>query len=221
MPNWFYTDSNGSQWGPINDQQLHELVAQGIITPNTPMETDTGHTGVAGKIPGLFAATFPFSAQAGTTAYQIFCTNCGNSTTEHAVACLSCGASPIGHRRFCRHCAAALNPAQVVCVSCGSAISTAGASRSVSGSATIEASDKPPFDPTVLLILSIFQTLCCCMPAGVAGIVFSVLCSSALKNGDYETSTRYSQIAFWINIGGLVCGTILASIWFVLVAAGL
>jgi hypothetical protein len=146
---------------------------------------------------------------------NLFCTNCGSPVAEQAVACMSCGAAPIGHRRFCRYCGVALNAGQVVCVKCGAAINTAG-THQYSGKG--ESSDAPPYDPMIILIASIFQTLCCCMPAGVAGIVFSVLCSSALKNGDYEAATNHSKIAFWINIGGLICGTILASIWMICIA---
>ena len=50
---YFYIDANGQKQGPINDQQLQTLVARGIITPHTPMETDTGYKGMAGQIPGL------------------------------------------------------------------------------------------------------------------------------------------------------------------------
>ena len=50
---YFYTDVNGQQQGPINSQQLQELAVQGTIIPNTPLETDTGHKGIAGQIQGL------------------------------------------------------------------------------------------------------------------------------------------------------------------------
>jgi len=125
MPNFFYTDANGQKQGPVNDQQLKALAAQGIITPSTPMETDSGHKGTAGQLPGLFAAAsalFVQAAPATPSAGTIFCTNCGNSVFENAVACMSCGAAPIGHRKFCRQCGVALNPEQIVCVKCGSAI---------------------------------------------------------------------------------------------------
>ncbi|MGL4943766.1 MAG: DUF4339 domain-containing protein [Thermoguttaceae bacterium] len=60
MPNYFYTDANGQKQGPVDDQQLQALATQGNITPHTPLETDTGHKGVAGQIPGLkFAAASP------------------------------------------------------------------------------------------------------------------------------------------------------------------
>jgi len=54
MPNFYYTDENG-QKGLINPQQLKALAVQGIITPDTPLETDTGYKGKAGQIKGLFA----------------------------------------------------------------------------------------------------------------------------------------------------------------------
>ena len=185
MTNWFYTDTFGTRLGPISDQQLHELVAQGTITPNTSMETDAGQKGVAGQIPGLFAVAPPPFAQAAPPVAQVFCTNCGNPVAEQAVACMACGATPIGHRRFCRYCAAALNPAQVVCTHCGSAIRTNDTSRSVGGD-TAWASEKPPFDPTFLLISSVVITFCCCLPAGITGIIFTNMCKQDLQEGRYE-----------------------------------
>jgi uncharacterized Tic20 family protein len=56
MPNFYYTDINGQKHGLVNDQQLKALVVRGIVTPNTPLETEGGHKGTAGQIPGLFAA---------------------------------------------------------------------------------------------------------------------------------------------------------------------
>ena len=53
MPNYFYIDANGQKHGLVNDQQLQALAAQGVITPNTPLETEGGHRGTAGQIPGL------------------------------------------------------------------------------------------------------------------------------------------------------------------------
>lgn len=129
MANFFYIDANGQKQGDVTDQQLKELAAQGVITPTTPLETDTGHKGTAGQIPGLFAAApSPFAQPAQVTeppSTNLFCTNCGKHISEQAVACMSCGASPFGHRKFCCHCGVALNPEQVVCVKCGAAINTA------------------------------------------------------------------------------------------------
>jgi hypothetical protein len=53
MPNYYYFDASGQKYGLVNDQRLQALAAQGVITPNTPLETEGGHRGVAGQIPGL------------------------------------------------------------------------------------------------------------------------------------------------------------------------
>jgi hypothetical protein len=53
MPNYFYTDASGQKQGPVNDQQIKALVTNGTITPNTLLETDGGHRGTAGQMPGL------------------------------------------------------------------------------------------------------------------------------------------------------------------------
>ncbi|MDR3108474.1 MAG: GYF domain-containing protein [Planctomycetaceae bacterium] len=125
MSNFFYIDVNGQRRGPINIQQLNELAASGIVTPNTALETDGGLKGVAGQVPGLnFNKAVPPSAQ------PIFCTSCGKPVSEQAVACMSCGAKPTGHKNFCRKCGAALRPEQVVCTRCGASI-TAGYSGKV------------------------------------------------------------------------------------------
>ena len=63
MPNYFYFDANGQKHGLVNDQQLQALATQGIITPTTPLETEGGHTGVAGQIPGLKFNTASPTAQ--------------------------------------------------------------------------------------------------------------------------------------------------------------
>ena len=123
MPNFYYTDATG-QRHKINDQQLPNWVARGYITPDTPLETEGGHKGLAGQIPGLFDGivppfVMPVPPVAPSPPVNLFCTNCGNSISERATACMSCGARPIGHKKFCRYCGVALNPEQVICIKCG------------------------------------------------------------------------------------------------------
>ena len=136
MPNYFYTDTDGQKRGPINAHQLKALVTRGIIVPTTPIETDTGHKGVAGQIKGLdFNTTTSFPQEVPFVLVEqktgLYCTNCGNSITKQAVACMSCGAKPTGHRKFCRHCGVGLNPEQVICVKCGASVKTSGTSQSL------------------------------------------------------------------------------------------
>jgi hypothetical protein len=73
MANYFYTDSDGNKQGPLNGQQLQALAAKEIIEPTTPLMTDTGHTGLAGQIPGLqfnTAASSPFAQAAHTVPHR-------------------------------------------------------------------------------------------------------------------------------------------------------
>ena len=61
--NFFYLDQNNQKQGPVTEEQLKELVARGVIVPKTPMETDTGQSGLAGQIPGLFDSASASPAQ--------------------------------------------------------------------------------------------------------------------------------------------------------------
>jgi hypothetical protein len=54
MPNFYYTDANGQKQGLVTPQQLKDLVAQGVIKPDTELETDNGHKGFARQIKELF-----------------------------------------------------------------------------------------------------------------------------------------------------------------------
>ena len=54
MANYFYYDQANLQQGPIDEKQVKDLVAQGIITSKTQMATDTGRTGTASQITNLF-----------------------------------------------------------------------------------------------------------------------------------------------------------------------
>lgn len=62
MPNYFFTDVNGIQHGPLTSPQLQTLIDRGSIVPTTPLITDSGHQGLAGQIPGLnFDTAVPHS----------------------------------------------------------------------------------------------------------------------------------------------------------------
>ena len=64
MPDYFYFDQTQQKQGPIDEQQLRELAAVGIIKPHTPMETVEGHKGIAKQIPGLKFTTTAISSSA-------------------------------------------------------------------------------------------------------------------------------------------------------------
>ena len=53
MPNYYFTEANG-QKRLVDEQELRRLANIGIVTPNTPLETEAGHKGHAKQIPDLF-----------------------------------------------------------------------------------------------------------------------------------------------------------------------
>ena len=171
MPNFFYFDQFNQKQGPVDEQQLKELVAQGVIGPQTPMQTDSGHKGIAGQISGLFAAPPPpFAQPASATVANQFCTNCGSPVFGQATACMSCGAVPTGHRNFCRNCGAELSHVQIVCTSCGAVVNTVGTPQH-GKIAPVGVSD----NSVALIVCSVLMVLFCCLPVGVVGLVFSIL----------------------------------------------
>jgi hypothetical protein len=67
-----------------------------------------------------------------------------------------------------------------------------------------------PVDVPDYLIWTIIETICCCQPLGIAGIVFSILANSAKSSGDYAKAVqnaKYAKICLIVGvIGGLVIG---------------
>ncbi|MCL2743622.1 MAG: DUF1559 domain-containing protein [Planctomycetaceae bacterium] len=62
--------------------------------------------------------------------------------------------------------------------------------------------------PADYLIWSIISTLCCCLPLGIAAIIFSTQCKSAISAGDLATAQSKSKTAFMLNIISLLLGLI-------------
>ncbi len=59
---------------------------------------------------------------------------------------------------------------------------------------------------------AIFTLICCCQPTSIPAIIFAVLVSQEVKNGNYELAQKYSNLAklfCWISIGlSIFCGGI-------------
>ncbi len=53
MANWYYYDASGKKTGPVDNEGMKRLAGNGVITPETVIETEAGRKGVAGKIQGL------------------------------------------------------------------------------------------------------------------------------------------------------------------------
>lgn len=110
MPTWFYFDVAGNKQGPFDSARLRALVQSGVVTPQTPLLTDTGRVVTAGQVRGLFNLS------------AAYCTRCGSPVDEQAIVCLKCGAAPVGHQNFCRRCGAVLPPGRGNCDRCGNGV---------------------------------------------------------------------------------------------------
>ena len=72
---------------------------------------------------------------------------------------------------------------------------------------------QPP-QPKNWLVESILVTLFCCLPFGIAGIVFAAQVSSKYVSGDYEGALQASrEAAKWTKIGSL---SVLALLFYTL-----
>ncbi len=74
--------------------------------------------------------------------------------------------------------------------------------------------------PKNWLVESILVTIFCCLPFGIAGIVFATQVNSKFAAGDYEGAMRasrdaakWTKVAFWIGIV-LVAGSIIMNVFF-------
>uniref|UniRef100_A0A674IHY9 Uncharacterized protein n=1 Tax=Terrapene triunguis TaxID=2587831 RepID=A0A674IHY9_9SAUR len=70
------------------------------------------------------------------------------------------------------------------------------------------------------LALSIFNLLCCCLPLGIAALIFSLRVENAAGTGDMERASQASRTARMLNIIGIVVGVIFLIIIIVVVVVG-
>ena len=197
MPDWFYYDQQGQKIGPITDSELREHIDQGLILPDTKLETDTGHSGKARQVPCLFAEVSQ-SEPAGTQKAEAYCTNCG-----HPVVCPGCGGHPFASNKFCRVCGIPMNPEQVICVRCGAPVHPGQAFYGIGR----EWEEIPDY-----LVWAVLETLFCCLPFGAIAIVYAVGANSEKSNGNYALARKKARSAErW-----LICGFVFGLIAFVL-----
>jgi len=65
MAEYFYFNAKSKRQGPVDEQQLKELAAQGVIRPETPISTGGSTAVFAKQIPGLIFNTVPNSESLG------------------------------------------------------------------------------------------------------------------------------------------------------------
>lgn len=66
--------------------------------------------------------------------------------------------------------------------------------------------------PPDYLGFSIFTLICCCLPIGIAALVFSVETRDAIAAGNLQEAQRKSILSRNLNIAALVCGLVIIAI---------
>ncbi len=78
--------------------------------------------------------------------------------------------------------------------------------------------------PDNYLVWSILTTVLCCLPLGIASIVFSTQVNSKWAMGDIQgamdSSRKAKSFAMWSAIAGVVGGVLYALLWFFVISAG-
>ena len=74
---------------------------------------------------------------------------------------------------------------------------------------------KPEINYVPYLVLSIISTVCCCLPFGIVGIVFSVKINSAMNAGNYEEAVQNAKMAKIWTIVSFVVGLVVGILYFI------
>ena len=74
---------------------------------------------------------------------------------------------------------------------------------------------KPEINYVPYLVLSIISTVCCCLPFGIVGIVFSVKINSAMNAGNYEEAAQNAKMAKIWTIVSFVVGLVVGILYFI------
>ena len=63
--------------------------------------------------------------------------------------------------------------------------------------------------PSSCLGWAIFTTVCCCLPAGVVGIIYASKVSTLWRQGRYDEARKAAETAMWWTVGGITAGLVL------------
>ena len=121
----------------------------------------------------------------------MFCTKCGAQNSDTSVRCEKCGevlAAPVAQQ---------------------------GDAAQIGGAAPNNfAANMPPVNN--YLVPAIISTLCCCLPFGVAAIVYAAQVNTKLNVGDYQGALESSKKAkFWMILAvvlGLITNVIVVAL---------
>ena len=189
MPNWFYIDANGRKQGPVTGGQLKGLAKAGRITPDTIVETEDGKTAPAGKVKGL---TFVTTEQPKPSPVA----------PSPSPAAPPAPAPPTENDPWDW----GIPASEVSSLITESQAPSAPPPKAAASPQKRQQQSRRRSSGNIRTYLtwSIITTLCCFPLLGVPAIIFSVLCGSDLKSGNYDSAAKRSSIAFYCNVIGLL-----------------
>lgn len=127
--------------------------------------------------------------------------------------CTNCNYEVDDNQEFCTFCGQKIDSNQKVSVDVIEPNqNTDGSSSYENQGYQTETIAKPVVNTTPFLIWSIVNLVCCCLPLGIAGIVFVVKAGNATTQ---EEADKAMNTAKTLNIVGMVVGALIAIIWLI------
>ena len=114
---------------------------------------------------------------------------------------------------FCTHCGASNADNALKCVQCGRDLRTT--AQAVSGVVVQPGVNVPNY-----LVFAILVTVLCCLPTGVAAIVYAAQVNSKLQVGDIagaQQASKNAKMWCWISLGA---GLVVMVVWMMAVFLG-
>ena len=120
---------------------------------------------------------------------------------------------------FCTQCGAPLQGS--FCVKCGAAANATTRANNAYplNQGTTNLPQGAPHEVSDFLVWNVFATICCCLPFGIVGLVYSIKCQHAKEYGfalEAVESGKKALMWFWIAIGSAVVGFLASCTFLVL-----
>ena len=119
--------------------------------------------------------------------------------------------------KYCSNCGMNHPDADNHCTNCGTALPSAGSAvESKVNNAIQPPVNQPPVRIESHLVKAIISSVCCCLPLGIAAVVFAAQVEPNLKAKNYEAASEASKKAnLWGNVA-IGVGIIMQILWLVL-----
>jgi uncharacterized membrane protein YvbJ len=110
---------------------------------------------------------------------------------------------------YCQNCGAQTQPYDKFCPSCGANLETGQPMHEMNQQPVGEQFNQPTVNIENHLAKAIFSTVCCCIPFGIAAIIFAAQVKGKIEQGDVQGAQESADRAdLWSNlsigIGGVL-----------------